>query len=296
VILVIIVFSLITILVIIPYYDTVKGITIHDIQNNNQNLVLCDTAPRTLCDRKGLAYQDYGTDIGIHLNPLRTASKALHYYEDYIKNGNETAKTLLLNNANWIVNNSKSFGNYSVLEYEFPYPDYKLEPGWHSAIAQGRAIEALIRAHNITDDERYIDTAKMLLNSFFIEVKVGGVTYKTNDEGWWYEEYPSKSKEAINPRVLNGMMSALLSIYEYFNYTRDPMAKHLFDQGILALENNLPHYNNNGYSYYDILGNDAKPGYHQLHVKYLRILYDITEKPTFKKYHDIWKEWKGKEK
>jgi heparosan-N-sulfate-glucuronate 5-epimerase len=278
-------------LVMIPCNQyTVKGSTIFDIKNNKQILVLCDTSPPTLCDRNGLAYQDYGTEIGIQLNPLRTASKALDYYMDYLKSGNETAKKFLLNTANWIVNNSKNFGNYSLLKYGFAYPDYKLEPGWHSAITQGRAIEALIRAHNITHDERYINNAKMLLNSFFIEVKVGGVAYKTEDEGWWYEEYPSKNKEAKNPRVLNGMMAALLSIYEYFDYTRDPKAKHLFDQGILALENNLPHYNNNGHSYYDILGNDAKPGYHHLHVKYLGILYDITGKPVFKKYHDIWKE------
>jgi heparosan-N-sulfate-glucuronate 5-epimerase len=296
VIIVIVVYFLITMLVVIPFHYTVKGSTIHDIQNNRQNLVVCDTSPRTLCDKNGLAYQDYGTEIGIQLNPLRTASKALDYYMDYTKSGNETAKKFLLNIANWIVDSSKNLGNYSLLKYEFAYPDYKLEPGWHSAIAQGRAIEALIRAHNITGDEKYIATAKMLLNSFFIEVKFGGVTYKTDDEGWWYEEYPSKNKGAINPRVLNGMMSALLSIYEYFNYTRDPMAKYLFDQGILALENSLPHYNNKGYSYYDILGNDAKPNYHQLHVKYLGILYDITGKPTFKNYHDIWKEWRGKEK
>ena len=181
-------------LVMIPCNQyTVKGSTIFDIKNNKQILVLCDTSPPTLCDRNGLAYQDYGTEIGIQLNPLRTASKALDYYTDYLKSGNETDRKLLLNVANWIVNNSKNYGNYSLLKYEFPYHDYNLEPGWHSAIAQGRAIEALISAHNITNDERYIDAAKMLLNSFFIEVKDGGVTYKTADEGWWYEEYPSKN-------------------------------------------------------------------------------------------------------
>jgi hypothetical protein len=293
--LIIVAYSLILILVLNPYFYSVKGSSNSDIKTG-KILVLCDKSPRTLCNRNGIAYQDYGAEIGIQLNPLRTASKALDYYMDYLESGNETARKLLLNVANWIVNNSKNYGNYSLLKYEFPYHDYKLEPGWHSAIAQGRAIEALISAHNITNDERYVDTAKMLLNSFFIEVKVGGVTHKSKDNGWWYEEYPSRNEGAQNPRVLNGMMATLLSIHKYFEYTRDPDAKQLFDKGIIALENNLPQYDNNGYSYYDILGNDAKPNYHQLHIEYLGFLYDITGKPIFKKYHGMWAEWKEKEK
>ena len=162
--LIIVAYSLIPILVLNSFYFyPVKGSSNFDIKTG-EFLVLCDESPRKriYCDMSGIAYQDYGTEIGIQLNPLRTASKALDYYMDYLESGNETARKLLLNVANWIVNNSKNYGNYSLLKYEFPYHDYNLEPGWHSAIAQGRAIEALISAHNITNDERYVDTAKML--------------------------------------------------------------------------------------------------------------------------------------
>jgi hypothetical protein len=118
------------------------------------------------------------------------------------------------------------------------------------------------------------------MNSFFAEVKDGGVTYKDlsltslhkNDytnfshsrmkenaseveggAGWWYELFAGNNNDAVVSRVLNGHMFTLLSIYKYYNYTHDEDAKHIFDQGIIALKDNLPLYDNESFSHYDIL-------------------------------------------
>ena len=45
-------------------------------------------------------------------------------------------------------------------------------------MAQSQAIQALIKANNLTNDNRYLNISDRLLNAFFIEVKDGGVTYK----------------------------------------------------------------------------------------------------------------------
>jgi hypothetical protein len=74
-----------------------------------------------------------------------------------------------------------------------------------------------------------LDFANRFLNSFFVEVENGGVTYKTKN-GYWYEEYACKGgKES---RVLNGMMFALLGIHEYLKYTNDAKARFLFNKGV----------------------------------------------------------------
>jgi heparosan-N-sulfate-glucuronate 5-epimerase len=186
------------------------------------------------------------------------------------------------------VANAINYGNYSILEYDFPWPIYNMTPKWRSGMAQGQAIQALVKAHEITGDANYIDTAHMLLNSFFVKVKDGGVTYKT-PTGWWYEEYADiGGKES---RVLNGMMYTLLGIHEYYQYTGDNNAKHLFDQGIVALKNNLSLYDHNGYSYYDILGSPAWE-YHNVHIELSGQLYNITKEKTFKEYHDKWQNFK----
>jgi hypothetical protein len=246
-------------------------------------------------DNSSVPIVDYGyideIYIGPQRNPVTTTSYALSYYEEYNRTGDDQSKQAFLNNSDWLVNNAVSKGNYSIFEYKFSWPPYHLKPPWHDGMAQGRAIQVLIKAHKITGDEKYLDSAKLLLNSFFVEVKNGGVTYKTPNDGWWYEHYAGVGGD--EPRVLNAMLFAILGIYEYYEYTRDPAAKYLFDQGVLVLKKDLPRYEyyNGTYSTYDILDNrrPASMSYHNLHVKLLGDLYKITKEEIFKTYHDKWK-------
>lgn len=157
-------------------------------------------------------------------------------------------------------------------------------------MAQGQAIQALKRAYDVSRDQKYLDTANALLNSFFVEVKEGGVTYKTERDGWWYEEYASNGR-VKESRVLNGMMYAMLGIYEYYEFTGHEDAKYLFDQGVFALKKNLPRYDANGYSYYDILEGLALQ-YHNVHIELLERLYHITKEEHFREYHDRWQSYK----
>jgi heparosan-N-sulfate-glucuronate 5-epimerase len=102
------------------------------------------------------------------------------------------------------------------------------------------------------------------MQSFFIEVKNGGVTYKNPETGgWWYEEYPNPDP---NDRVLNGFIFALLGVHEYYERTGNKDAKYLFDKGIIELKNHLSDYDTGEWTYYDQVGNIASIGYHSLHV------------------------------
>ena len=134
-------------------------------------------------------------------------------------------KHFFLNNVNWLVNNAVNKGNYSLLQYSFPLPIYNFEPPWFSAMANGLALQVLIKAHEITQDLKYLTAAKSLLNAFFIEVKYEGVIYKDSSNEWWYQEYASNDKNAKISRVLNGMLFTVLGIYDYFEYTGDPDAE-----------------------------------------------------------------------
>jgi hypothetical protein len=156
-------------------------------------------------------------------------------------------------------------------------------------MAQAQALGILARAYNITHEIKYLNTSKMLLNSFFVEVKDGGVTYKSPTNGWWYELYAGDNTGAKQPRVLNGMMFTLVGLYDYYNHTKNNTAKYLFDKGMLALESYLPLYDNNGSSYYDILKTPGKSIYHLANVRLLSQLYQITGQQYLKVYYDRWK-------
>jgi heparosan-N-sulfate-glucuronate 5-epimerase len=253
--------------------------------NSNQ------TTPFVKLDKSNIPIVDYGSISGIYIgpqrNPVTISQKALYYYGLFTKNQSQIAYQSLLNNANWLIENAISHGNYSILQYEFPYPPYNMTSPWRSAMAQGQAAQALIDTYKVTQEEKYLNGAKKLISSLFVDVSNGGITYKSPTEGWWYEEYVGKS--GVEPRVLNGMMYTLLGIYEYYNYTHDHDSKYLFDKGILALDRNLPRYDNRGYSYYDALGRPATIQYHKVHIDLLGKLYNITKDEIFKAFHDRWK-------
>ena len=241
-----------------------------------------------------LVYYDTTVDgkpIGYQKNPVTTALQANEFYDIYKENNNESSKTYFLNNANWLIDNAVNKGYYSLLQYNFPWPIYKFEQPWFSAMANGLALQVLIKAHELTQDLKYLIAAKSLLNAFFIEVKDGGITYKDSSDEWWYEEYATNDKNAKVSRVLNGMMFAVLGIYDYYKYTNDADAKLLFDKGVNSIKKEISKYNLNGYSYYDLLGKPAGGKYHTIHVDLTKKLYDLTSESIFNQYSELWKNY-----
>jgi len=240
-------------------------------------------------DDNGIPLVDYGTRNGLYIgkqwNPVTISRNVNSNYENYKKTGNETSKEFLINNANWLIKNAKNYGEYSLLEYNFPFPTYDMPSPWRSGMAQGVALKAMIKAHEVTNEAKYLEAGKLFLKSFFIEVKDGGVTYKT-DDGWWYEEYAHENGK--QPKVLNGMIYTVFGIYDFYKYTNDTEAKFLFVQGIKSLKTNLPKYDRNGYSYYDILNKPSGDFYHNVHLTQTAKLYQITNEEIFRQYHEKW--------
>jgi heparosan-N-sulfate-glucuronate 5-epimerase len=245
-------------------------------------------------DNHGLPFVDYGdmmgVHIGMHYNPITIAQKSDKYYEDFITTHNETSKMRFLSHANWFVDNALTIGNYSFFVYNFPFPPYQLESPWFSAMAQAESLPRLLKAYDITDDKIYLQTAKKALNVLFININDPckcGVTYKTSDRGWWFEEYANGHSDG--PRVLNGMMFTLVDIYDYYNATNNNAALYLFDQGLTSLKAELHNYDKNGtYSSYDKIKGYAPIEYHLVHVCLLEKLYRITNDQFFNEYYTMW--------
>jgi D-glucuronyl C5-epimerase C-terminus len=249
-------------------------------------------------DKNGVPYYNYSytghNSIGLQGNPQAVSSHALELYRQYLNGSNETAKAYFINNAKWLTGTDMLKNNASFSTYEFSFPwqlgNNTIEPPWRGGMANSEALSPLIKAYQITSNNTYLDTAKRLLNSFYIDTKSGGVTYKSPSSGWWYEQYASRNTTQ-EPRVLSSMIRAILGINEYYKDTNDTSAKFLFDQGILALKNDLPKYDNNGTSFYDRLGLPANSFYKSLHVRQLKQLYDLTHEPIFKTFHDKWEKY-----
>lgn len=230
-----------------------------------------------------------GKYIGPQLNPITIAQSVLKDYKKLQKDhyDNDKLKTNIILKADWFLSQAQNMGGYSVLQYNFDFPPRGMIHPWISGMAQAQAIQALIIAHNLTKNTEYLNLADQLLNSFFVSVEQGGVTYKDKD-GWWYEEYASEENDKEH-RVLNGMGFTLLGIYSYYQYTNSSTAKFLFNKGLESFVNNLPKYDVYPLSLYDLLGKPADEFYHKIHLQILDKLLRITDNKLIKNYYDEWK-------
>ena len=241
-------------------------------------------------DENGIAFRDYGIKngkmIGKHYNPVFAGSFSLKFYKDFKQSGNETAKQYLINNAEWVLENVKEKENYSIYIYDFPWDDYNLpKDEWVDALAQTRMMLILIRAHELTNDERYLYAAESLLKALYVEVKDGGVTYK-DENGWWYEHFAHPDGD--HPRVLNAHLIVLSELDEFIKYTDSESAKFLFHKGLEAAINDLHYYDLNGYTWLNRVGDPSTFGYHKIHIEQTKNLYDITGEKKFLEYYEKW--------
>ncbi len=243
----------------------------------------------TQTDERGVPFIIEST-IGKQRNPVTVCNRALGYYNKF-RQGDSSQLILFLNCSDWLIENLTRKNNYAMLPYNYNWPNYHMTAPWRSGLANGVSLQVFVKAHEATGDQKYVVAAKQILNSFFVDVKDGGVTYLSNDRGWWFEELSDNN--GYVSRVLNGHMFALLGIHDYFIYTHDSAANYLFKQGLLGLKNNLPKYDiGDGHSFYDLVGTPANVKYHLIHIDLLDRIFKITGDPVYRFYSDKWSKYK----
>jgi len=195
------------------------------------------------------------------------------------------ARTRFMNCADWLLDHGVRRGDALVWEYDFDL--HTIKAPWISGMAQGHAVQVLIRAHSLTRDEKYLRAAEQALEAFFVDIPDGGVRIvdKEPPGSWWYAEYPTPGRQR---RVLNGMMFTLVGIHEFQLATGNPRAKEAFENGVRSVLAHLDEYDMGGWTRYDADGKPATPRYHQIHVNLLRRLHDATNEEKFRAYADRW--------
>lgn len=190
------------------------------------------------------------------------AQAALGYWELRLE-GHETSKPFLAL-ADALVGEATPVAGGLGWRSSIPMPKYGLAPGWLSALGQGEAISVLLRAHALTGEERYLDTARAALGPLTVDVAHGGVK-RTLDGHTVLEEYATEQPAAI----LNGWILALLGVHELAQATGDPAALGLFEESFLGLISLLPRYDVGWWSRYSLYDHGrpdlAKPFYQRFH-------------------------------
>ncbi|MBI4946958.1 MAG: hypothetical protein HY840_11235 [Bacteroidetes bacterium] len=243
-------------------------------------------------DSCGIPYVNYykrnGITIGKQYNPTIISNYALQYYTPFDQSKNSETEKYFYNCAQWLINNLTYTDDYALYIFNWQAPFYpQLQTPWTSGIASGSALKVFVYAYKNSHSEKYLEVSKRILKGFYVPIEQGGFSCQT-DSGWWFEEYADKN--AKGPHVLNGHVSALLGIYDFYRITKNDSAFFLFQQGIKALKHSVHLYDQgeNNWSYYDIYKKPADKKYQRTIVKQMKQLYAITGDSTFYNYCIKW--------
>lgn len=238
-----------------------------------------------LYDSLSVPFVVFEGKLGKQYSIVTVAEQSIKWADE--KDSANTEK--FFNCINWLITNQIILNDSSIIFFDYyDWPSYKMTSPWRSAMNQGRAMQAFLKAFAKTNDTIFLDYARKSMNALNTEVKDGGVTYK-DSSGFWYEEYADDS--VPQSRVLNGMIVVLQALSDYQRVTNDPDAVFLFNKGVDAVKNSLYLYDTNGHSNYDLLGKPAKPWYHKFHIELMDFLYTETHEPIFNEYKQKWSEY-----
>ncbi len=227
--------------------------------------------------------------------PISIGQYGLAIWHSYLKTRSDADKVRFLNIADWFMKHGiehDQLGVYWLTAVE--KPAYRILKPWKSAFSQARAINILLRAHQITGNESYEKYAQLALRPFLFSVEQGGVAALTA-EGPFYEEYPA----AVPVLVLNGMIFALCGIYDFIRLHRDhELANTIYRNGVRTLVKLLPSYDMGFWSKYSLCRAEFHPaidpatiGYHFLHIIQLELMFRLTDETIFREYVNRWRNY-----
>jgi len=221
-------------------------------------------------DNKGIPLVTVNNTVAYH--PTLIVQKALGHYDRWLLKGRDKDIKQFIMLCGWLVANQDKQGGW-VLSEVVGFEDV---PSKYSALTQGEAISALVRAWKETRKKKFIDCAHKAYDVLVMPVSRGGVTFYLR-EGVFLEEFPVHEKNTI----LNGWVSALFGIYDYSLVTGKGRVKRLFQRSMKTLKKHIHSYDNGYWSLYDQRGNLSSPFYHELHISQLNALWLVTRDKAF---------------
>lgn len=260
-------------------------------------------------DEQGLPYSDYGRyrdiEIGRQRSILSVAERGLWCWNEFSlgpdpvllsynwnkwpsnreANPKDAAKArrVLEACASWLIGNLVEDEGFAVWEYGYPMP-YETRTGWRSAHAQAVGMQLLLRAQAIAPQARYTDSFGRLLAAFDAPLARGGLLDLTEDGLVWFEKLADPNN--TRPRILNGMMFAVIGLFDVAKQTGDTKAVALAEVGARTVAATLPRFDLGDWSAHDRFGKRASQHYHAIHIAQLRILHQITGDESFSRWAD----------
>jgi hypothetical protein len=237
-------------------------------------------------DETGVVVCDYRAQ-GRQYNPAFISWCALMSLEDYAKESLVDHLRAFSIQVQWLKASAVARPDGAIVwPYHFDWQEGRscLKAPWISAMSQGLAISALVRAYRLTGDAGLLPLCERSIRVFEQAVEDGGVRTQEGDHVL-YEEYPAYPL----PRVLDGFLFSLLGLHDLAQELRDSRTQRLFDEGIDGLKFKLADWNYRGkWSWYGTHGYLCPTHYHRLNGTLIQILARLTGDSLLAQYGEQW--------
>ena len=227
--------------------------------------------PFGILDEEGVPYND--APIGEYpsaYNPTTIAQYALAHWNAYLTTADERHKEAFMSQVYWLMaHEACGDDDKACWPILFPSHTYNATGSWLSALTQGNCISVLVRAHQLTHEDIFLQVARRAIRTFYLDIVDGGVSASVGNGGIFFEEvavYPAA-------HILNGYLLALFGLYDYATLTHDASVTKLIQRSLATLHTFIEDFDTGYWSYYDICFKRLSPRfYHALHITLLEAL------------------------
>ena len=239
----------------------------------------------TETDAAGIPVLHYPDPVGTRVNPEAAFQLALGFHDRWRNAGGEEDRRRFLALAAHFATDQAADGLWL---YRFRW--HRSPDPWGSALAQMRGASVMIRAWQLTGEDRFARAARAAAEPLARPLAEGGMHAVHRQAGVpYFEEYPSEPTA-----VLNGFLAALFGLYELATWLDDTRARRLLDEGLASAEALIPCYVHRGWTLYDLdpatpFPNPNSPRYHRLVGDYLAVLATLSGRPALAGWRDRWR-------
>lgn len=239
-------------------------------------------------DSQGIPLVDYKDRRGIVYNPVTVTQYGLAHHQRWLRTGDNTAQSTMLECARWLVHNQvvDAQRDLGTWVYTFDLPEIKVKAPWISGMAQGQALSLLSRSWSLNGDEAFYVCAQRAARVFHVRVEDGGVVSEIEPNLTFYEEVAATP--AIH--ILNGFLYALVGLYEYEVAWPGDQVQVSLQRGLTTGRRVLDRFDSGYWSRYSLMSSNhiADLHYHRVHIRQLDFLGNVCAVPEFKECAQRW--------
>ncbi|MBK7142652.1 MAG: hypothetical protein IPH75_11285 [bacterium] len=215
-------------------------------------------------------------------HPVFLCNRSLQFIAAFVRTNDSLFLRRAEKYASKLVTLSQDFHGALFAPYSFDHEVHNqrrwlLKAPFHSGMAQGQMLGVMSRLALLTREQSYLDHSHQLFESLTrIQQRDMPWVSRVDTAGYfWIEEF---TLEGGVDQTLNGYIAALYGLYDYWNLTKDPRARRMWDASLTTLKRYLPEFCRTGIGSYYCLGHHegANDEYHRLHISMCRELHRLT--------------------